>query len=92
MSFHRLRSRGRQAAGEKKMVGTKVGLWKGFRLPAITVGRAYIGAGVGKKRDFDHIYASLAGRLSARGDHRNQQVSERRKPAAMASRSEQNQR
>ena len=42
--------------------------------------------------DLDHIEVSLACGPPARGNHRNQQVSERRKPAAMASRSEQNQR
>jgi DNA-binding transcriptional LysR family regulator len=42
--------------------------------------------------DFDHTYAALAGQLPAGGYHRNQQVNERRKPAATASRSEQNQR
>jgi hypothetical protein len=42
--------------------------------------------------DLDHIDVSLPGGPLARGNHRNQQVSERRKPAAMASRSEQNQR
>jgi hypothetical protein len=40
----------------------------------------------------NHIDVSLAGGPPARGNHRNQQVYERRKPAAMASRSEQNQR
>ena len=40
----------------------------------------------------NYIDVSLAGGPPARGNHRNQQVYERRKPAAMASRSEQNQR